>query len=130
MRGAASVETAVILSLFLLPLLMGLVDVSRLIFTRIAVQEAAQEGAMFAAFNETADTAAVKSQAIASISSPTLANGDIDVSCADSVRDSGPFGEVTVTVTYKVDLIFPLLGSTADVSRDAVAERFYPCGGL
>jgi Flp pilus assembly protein TadG len=127
-RGAASVESAVILALFLIPLMMGLADVSRLIYTRIAVQEAAQEAAMFYAFEETASDAQIKNRAIQSINSPTLDPTLIVPTCAAVARANSPASEVTVSVTHNVDLIFPLLGSgPIAVTRQASAERFFEC---
>lgn len=116
-----------VLALFLVPLLMGLVDVSRLLFTRIAVQEAAQEGALFYAFEPTADDGAAVAQAVASIDNPSLDAGSVSASCAPVVRDAGDFGLVTVRVQHDVDLIFPLIGDVVTVAREAQADRFYPC---
>ena len=118
-----------VLALFLIPLLMGLVDVSRLLFTRIAVQDAAQEGAMFYAFEPTATDATAQAHAIGSIENPALDPGSVSAECAPVVRDAGDFGLVTVGVEHEVELIFPFLGDTVTIAREAQAERFYPCPG-
>jgi Flp pilus assembly protein TadG len=127
-KGAASVETAVVLALFLVPLLLGLTDVARLLYTRISIQEAAQEGAIFYAFNESIGSeSVVVDQVRFSVDSPTIATTDVSTSCTAVTRTGPDASEVEVTVSMDVDLIFPFLGGPITVSRTATAERFFEC---
>lgn len=126
-RGSASVETAVVLALFLIPLLLGLTDVARLLFTRIALQEAAQQGAVYYAFEETVTTAEVVSKTIASIDSPVIQPSEVTTTCVNEARTTTNGAVVTVNVSQDVDLVFPFLGGPVTVARVATAERFYPC---
>ena len=48
-KGAAAVEMAIV-SMFLLVLLLGIVDIGRAITTNISLRDAVQEGAMYGAF--------------------------------------------------------------------------------
>lgn len=126
-RGAASVETAIVLAFVLVPLLMGLADLSRVLFTRIALQEAVQQGAYFYSFEETTSAGQVVNQVINSTDSLSLAASDVTTGCTDVARSTGGGAVVTVTATTDVDLIFPLVASPITLERTAEAERFYPC---
>src|SRR5690606_41317277 len=70
-RGAAVVETAFI-TIFLLILVTGIIDVGRAIFTNISIQEAAQEAAVYAAFDESVTVADIAHRAVDSTRSPAL----------------------------------------------------------
>ena len=126
-RGASAVETAFILALFLIPLMLGLTDVARLLFNRIALQEAAQQGAFHYAFEETTTSGEVIAQVINSIDSPVLVAADVTTSCTNVTRSGANAAEVTVTVTKDIGLLFPLIPGPINLTRTATAERFYPC---
>jgi len=126
-RGGSTVETAVIMALFLVPLLLGLVDVSRLIFTRIAIQEAAQQGALYYAFEEEVDPVAVGLHTVAATSTPGLSLQDVTTACEPA--RAGDESIVTVTVSHDVDLVFPVAGGMITVSADATSRRFQRCPG-
>ncbi len=125
-RGAAAVETAVIVGLFLIPLLIGIVDVARLIYTHIVVTEAAQEGAMFLATNETATVGAAQTHALDSVDY-TWNTGVATGTCATEGRATGQGGLVTMQIQEDVDLLFPFFGGTVTLSKTADGDRFYPC---
>ena len=127
-RGAAAVETA-ILSIFLLTLLMGMIDVGRAIFTRIAVEDAAQSGASFAAFADPVSVAAIETVVITSIDSPDLTAATITVQCPDDPSGDRAAHYVEVTVEYTQDLITPAMSiftNSITISASATSERFAP----
>lgn len=125
-RGAAAVETAVIVGLFLIPLLIGIVDVARLIYTHIVVTEAAQEGAMYLASDEAATTGSAVGHAQNSVDYTWNAYTGVGT-CATEARNVGQGGLVTFTVTEDVDLLFPFYGGTVTLTKKADGDRFYPC---
>ena len=57
-RGAVAVETVFILALVLFPLLIGVADFGRALYSSIIVEEVAQEAANFIAFTGDEATAA------------------------------------------------------------------------
>lgn len=123
-RGAAAVEMAVMM-IFLLPVLIGLIDVGRLIYSHIAVQEAAQEGALLASFDEAITVAAIEDRVIASTSFPDLSvDTTILVSCATESRDKAPGAVVTVDVSHVHDMLLPFTG-TATIAKTAATDRFF-----
>lgn len=103
-RGAASVEMALVAPLLVL-LLMGIIDVGRILFTHVAVQDAAQEGALFASY-EPDNFGAVRQRVVTSVEELALNSGEVVVSCP-----LGPNGdEIDVTVQHDVDLLTPIIG--------------------
>lgn len=112
-RGAAAVELAMIAS-FLLILVFGVIDVGRVLFTRIAIVDAAQEGAVFAAFEDEVggtplDKSHIEARVIAAVDNPTIAATDITVTChVDTSGDRDAYS-VEVTVEHDVDLVTPFL---------------------
>ncbi|HLT96561.1 MAG TPA: TadE/TadG family type IV pilus assembly protein, partial [Acidimicrobiia bacterium] len=101
-RGAAVVETAFI-TIFLLILVTGIIDVGRAIFTNISIQEAAQEAAVYAAFDESVTVADIAQRAVDSTSSPALNVGDVQVSCVPVPKSVKNGSRVSVTVSYSLD---------------------------
>ena len=100
-RGAALVEAALVIPLVIL-IVLGVTDVSRAFFVKAAVQESAQEGAIYAALNP-GDPAGAITRAEEAVDRPNLA-GSITVTCP------APF-QVTVTVDHQFDLITPFMSS-------------------
>lgn len=116
-RGAAAVEMAFVTILLAL-LACGVADLGRAIFTNIGVQDAAQEGARFAAYNPPdGDITAIQDRAVQATQYPNLTRSDVTVTCA---------GSVTVTVTHTVDYLTPLigqmLGGSIELSRAYTTE--------
>lgn len=101
-QGAAVVEMAFV-AMFLVLLVTGVADVGRAIFTYIGIQDAAQEGAMFASYNHS-DRDGIKLRAQSSISYPQLETVNIDVHCAADGKT------ITVTVSHQVDFVTPVIG--------------------
>ncbi len=112
-------------------LVFGVVDLGQAIFTDIGIKEAAQAGAHYFAFTESADATSTATAAVNSTSTPQLVESDITASCTAHVRDSGTYGTVQVATDYELDLIAPIVGSlfggTIDLSETTQAERYFPC---
>lgn len=132
-KGAATVEFAMF-AMFLILLVAGIVDLGRGLYTAIALDEAVQEGAMFAAFTEdlagTPVTGAdIEARVIASTSSPQLTTDDVTVSCVSQTRSKQSASRVTVQVSHTVDLITPFIsdwfGGSLTLQRTAVVDRFF-----
>jgi hypothetical protein len=135
-KGAAAVEMAVV-SMFLLVLLLGIVDLGRAITTNISLRDAVQEGAMYAAFTKDVTTAEIDARIRAAVSEPDLSTAAIVVYCEPDPRDLQDGTRVRVDMTYDLDLITPivgpLLGGTMTLDPSAEADRFFdacPTGAL
>jgi Flp pilus assembly protein TadG len=98
-QGVAAVEMAIVLPLLVF-LAFGIIDVGRVLFTHIAVQEATQEGALYGSFSPN-DPTAVRQRVIESLESPVLDPGDIAVTCPSVDR-------IAVAVTHDVQLLTPI----------------------
>lgn len=130
-RGAAAVELSLV-SVFILVLAFGVIDVGRALFTRIAVVEAAQEGAVFAAFEDEVGGSPlsgshIEQRVIAAVSDPVLTPDDIAVACVVDTSGSRDTYEVEVTVTYTVDMVTPLVGDwmgPINLSKQALSHRY------
>ena len=100
-KGASLVEAAVVLP-FVVILVMGVADMARAFFDAAKVQEAAQEGAIYASLNPTMPADAA-TRALATIQNPDFTDS-ISVSCPDT-------DQVAVTVEYEFTLITPIIAS-------------------
>jgi Flp pilus assembly protein TadG len=118
-----------IVSMFLLVLVLGIVDVGRAITTNISVRDAVQEGAMYGAFTRDVTTAEIDARVKASVSEPDLTTASITVYCEADPRDLQDGTRVRVEMIYDVDLITPIvgpaLGGTITLEPTAEADRFY-----
>lgn len=116
-------------AVFLFILLTGIIDLGRAIFTNISIQEAAQEGASYAAFEETVTVIQIKQRAVDSTSAPTLSTSDVSVACTAESKSKKNGTRVTVTVSYDLDLITPYVGQWfgggLTLSKAAEAERYF-----
>lgn len=133
-RGAAAVEMAFVVVL-LLWLVLGVVDVGRVILTRLALEDAVHAGVAHAAFTPDADAASVEAVAIGSTDSITLTGAEIQVACMEVAREPKPASRVRVEVVHTVDYLTPLvgpaLGGSIDLHETAETERFAEsCDGL
>ena len=128
-RGAAAVEMALV-TMFLLVLLLGIVDVGRAISANISVRDAVQDGASYGAYTSDATADDIRNRVRASVSSPDLSTATIDVYCDPVARDIANGSRIRVDLSYDVDLITPImgaaLGGTINLSPSAEAERFFP----
>jgi hypothetical protein len=106
-RGLAALEMAILLPI-LVYLAFGIIDLGRVLFTHIAVQEATQEGAMFGSFVPN-DPPAVRQRVMESLESPGLTSDDITVTCPSGDR-------IAVEVTHQVELLTPIVSDWFDGS--------------
>lgn len=121
-RGAAAVEFALILPVFVL-LIVGMLEFARAYNAQISVTNAAREGARVMAIHD--DLALARSSAIGAAVSlnPALAAGDVAISpasCAATVH-----GTVKVSIDYDLPLITGFFGITLPISGVGVML----CGG-
>ena len=132
-RGAATVELA-LFAMFLVMIVSGIVDLGRGMYTAIALNDAVQEGAMYAAFTEdvagtAVSTTDIVARVVSSTDSPALEAGDVTVSCVPKPRDRQPSSRITVEVAHTVDLITPFIsdwfGGAHTLVRSATSERFF-----
>jgi Flp pilus assembly pilin Flp len=96
-RGAAALELA-ILAPFLLALVIGVTDLGWTLWQRVQIQEAVQEGAVFAAFAPD-DPEGAQARVFEATSAEGLKFDDIYVTCHPGD------GEVEVGVTYVHDAL-------------------------
>lgn len=139
-RGQSMVELAISLT-FLLILLAGVVDLGRAFFTYIALRDAAQEGASFAAvarsqYNDPLACAAIEQRARSTSTTPVDLSDTNDVTvainvggmnCAAASVANACFGNgVQVTVTYaNFPITMPFMGQIVGdntISLSAVVE--------
>ncbi len=118
-RGAALVEAAIVIPLLLL-IVMGVIDIGRLLSTSAKVQEASQEGALFASYAPS-DYLEVRDRVLDSLEDFDIAPSSITVVCA--ANDA-----IEVSIIHHVDLVTPwiseILGSSIAVTGDAVGKNF------
>lgn len=102
-------------------LVLGMVDLGRVLFTKIPVQQAAQEGSIYAGHFPD-DHTLIRLQVVEQTSSLSLASTDVAVTCPSGANGD----DITVTVTYEVDLIAPvisnLIGGTVTLASSQTAE--------
>lgn len=122
-RGQALVETALILPILLI-LVMGVIDIGRVIFAHVQLQEATHEGALYGAYNPN-PTSAVQTRVTSSSDAEWVSGATVTVTCTSSPAP----GQVTVSSTYSLTLLTPmipdLLGvSAVPLSANSVATNF------
>lgn len=119
-RGQALVEFALVLPILLL-LILGVIDFSRLITTKIVLTNAAREGASFISRNPDEYEGTIPSENTVDVINQeaqniTIVEDDIHPDCSNDCE----FGDtITVTVTYGVDLIFGGLIQTLGLGNEA-----------
>jgi Flp pilus assembly protein TadG len=127
-RGAAAVEMA-FMTMFLIILVTGIIDLGRALYTNISVQEAAQEGAFYGGFEEVVTKSDIVDRTVGSTGSITLDPTDVIVTCSAITRGKRNAARVQVDVSYDLNLITPVvgqwLGGTLTLNKTAEAERFY-----
>ncbi len=125
-RGASAVEMALLMPIMLL-MVLGLVDFGRAVLGHIAIEEAAQEGAMFASYHGTdaGDTANDIVDAVRlSTGSITIASGDVTVACSGKAGGAqlAAYPTVSVTVSTSIMPITPLVSGWLPGGIPLVAE--------
>jgi Flp pilus assembly protein TadG len=120
-RGQALTEVLIVMPL-LLVLIMGAIDVGRLLFASVALEEAAQEGALFAAY-QPADENPIRDRVLSSTTSNEVEGATVTVDC---VATPAP-GTIEVTVEADYPLITPIvssmLGSPVTLSATVIATN-------
>ncbi|NLP50797.1 TadE family protein [Bacillus sp. RO1] len=103
-KGQSLVEFALIVPLILL-LLFGMFDIGRVLFSAVALEHAAREGARVASVGKT------NAEVIASINNATtgLDTSLVSVSISTEARNSGE--NIEIYLSYPVNMINPLLRS-------------------
>lgn len=99
-RGAAVLEAAILLPL-LIVLLFGIIDVGRLVFTKMTLHDAAQEGSIYGAYNPS-DASNVQLRVVEAMDNLGLVTADVVVECP------GGTDTIKVTVTKDVSMITPM----------------------
>jgi Flp pilus assembly protein TadG len=124
MRGQSAVEFGLILPI-LIVLLAGTIDVGRLLFAAVAIEEAAQEGAFFAAYRPCSE-ADVIGRVTSSSSTEEVAGAEVHL-----LADTPDAGLITVTAEYDYPLITPiiqnLLGSTVHIGSSVTGTMLSTC---
>jgi Flp pilus assembly protein TadG len=122
------VETAIV-SVVLIILVLGIVDMGRVIFTNISIRDAVQEGTSFAAYTENATADEISDRIRSAVSDPDLSTASISLFCSSDPRDLQDATRIRVDMTYDVDLVTPLIGSmfggSFTLSPSAEADRFF-----
>jgi uncharacterized membrane protein len=114
-KGAALIEFALVLPVLLM-LLMGVIDFGRLAFTQINLNEAVQEGSIYASTHP-GDPSGSILRVLGSVDSPAIAAGKVTVSCDDGV--------IKVSVAHPVTTITPLLlPDTVTLTAVVITDRF------
>lgn len=124
------VEMAAV-TFFLVLLVLGIVDMGRVIFTNISIRDAVQEGASYSAYTEDATGSEIEARIRGAVSSPDLTPATITLYCSEDPKDGPRDGSrVRIEMTYDVDLVTPIVGSmlggTITLGPNAEVDRFYP----
>lgn len=109
--GAALVEAALIIP-FILLLVFGVVDIARAFFDAASVQEAAQEGVIYASHNP-ADPSGAIIRTEEAVSTPDF-TGAVTVTCPDT-------DQVQVTVAYTFNPATPFI-SSFDLTHSEIGQ--------
>jgi Flp pilus assembly protein TadG len=122
------VEMAAV-TFFLVLLVLGIVDLGRVIFTSISVRDAVQEGASYAAYTEDVSATDVENRIRNAVSNPDLSSATIIQYCSTQTRDLKNGTRIRIEMSHDVDLVTPIvgtmLGGTITLTPDAEADRFY-----
>ncbi|MDJ0498862.1 MAG: TadE/TadG family type IV pilus assembly protein [Acidimicrobiia bacterium] len=120
-RGAVLVEAAILLPLLLM-ILFVVFDGGRLVFAKIEMTEAVQEGSLWGAY-QPSDYAGVRTRVAESLNNPDIFPGDVVVECppgGDSIR---------VTLSRDIDLLTPIGSGAVTLTATAEGDLFSddPC---
>jgi Flp pilus assembly protein TadG len=134
-RGSVLIEFAVV-SLLLMTLVFGMIEYGLLISERLALQQAAREGARSAAIGET--TAAVTTRVLASAAGVTITSSNVALAkmasgssswgslgnSSDGLQNNAAFGDyVRVTLTFNHSWVTGLFSSSPTVVTAAMVAR-------
>lgn len=119
-RGAAAVEFALVVPLLLL-LLLGIIEFGRVFNAQLQLSAAARESVRVMAIQKDPGTAISVAIAAAPNLRPALTAGNVQVTPASCAATT----DVTVTITYSVDLLTGLFVAAIPLTGRAVMR----CGG-
>ena len=116
-RGASMVEFAFVAPI-LIVLLFGVVDFGRLAFTKINLNDAVQEGSIYASTHP-GDTSDIQDRVVGSVDSPQIVKSTVVITC--------PSDKLKVAVTHQMTTIVPLIlpdtfTLTAEVTTDLFTD--------
>ena len=116
-RGASIIEFAIVAPLLII-LLFGVVDFGRLAFTQINLNDAVQEGSIYASTHP-GDTSDIKDRVVGGVDSPAIVKSTVVITC--------PGDKLKITVSHAMATFMPLLlpdtfTLTADVTTDLFAD--------
>ena len=118
-RGAALVEFALLLPILVL-LVFGVIDFGRMASMKINLNEAAQEGSIYAATHPAfADHDDIKTRVTQSVDTPTLTTSDVTITCP-STRT------ITVTVSHNASFLTPVFPGSLTLTSDVTADVLTP----
>ena len=100
-QGVSALELALMMP-FLLMVTFGIVDIGRIMYFQMGVQEAVQEGAAYASIQPD-DPNGIIARTVEAVSAPDLDPSSVTVTCPDSVS-------VTITATHVVPMLTPFVG--------------------
>jgi len=121
-RGTSLVELAFIVPLLVL-LVLGVIDMGRLLFTQITLHAAVQEGSLYVSQDPT-DPMGARTRVVESVDDPGLDINRVVVDCP-----SGPTGPIRVRAEHDVNLITPVFGAgVVTLDAEATGDRFAPDG--
>ena len=114
-RGTSVVEMAIVLP-FLLMVVFGLIDVGRAVYTHLAIEEAAQEGSMFASYHggDMGDSwTQVVDAVVLSTDSVVIDVSDVTVECLakDLAEQLTEFPTATVTIRHSLPVLTPVVSA-------------------
>ena len=120
-RGAAVIEMAIALPILVL-LVLGIIDLGRLLYTQITLHEAVQEGTLYASTHPD-DPMSSRNRVIESVDNPSIDLTDVLVDC--------PFPDtVRVRIQYDINLLTPILGGgTTTLDAESIGGKLSsaPC---
>jgi len=120
--GQSLVEFALVLPILLL-MLTGTIDLGRILFTYIALEDAAQEGAIYGA-HESVPESNITARVRSSSNHAEVTGATVAIAC--SVTPSP--GTIAVTTSYQLPLITPvissILGGTVELRATFIGTNF------
>ena len=116
-RGATIVEFAIVLPLLIM-LVFGVIDFGRLAFTQITLNDAVQEGSIYASTHP-GETSNIQDRVVGGVDSPQIVKSTVVITC--------PSDKLKVAVTHQMTTIVPLIlpdtfTLTAEVTTDLFTD--------
>ena len=114
-RGTALLELAIVAPL-LIVMVFGVIDLGRLIYTRITLHEAVQEGSIYASTNPD-DPNGTIFRVVESVDNPAIDPANVTVEC--------PSDTIRIATTHDMALVTPLFrGRTVTLTAEVTTDIF------